>query len=89
MAAKKDGEKIRGPSMEEEVQELRRSVLGALERLLPPKEVREEVLRNVYTIELSFLKIIKTLLDHQVEVLEKKVERKPGKKKAQKIEIEG
>ncbi len=85
MAKKK--EELKVESMEEEVQELKRDLLGIFENLLPPKEVREEVIRNVYAIELSLLKIFKTLLDYQVESLEKKVEKK-GKKKAQRIKIE-
>ena len=87
MAKKK--EELKVESLEEEVQELKRSIFGIFERLLPPKEVREEVVRNVYNIELSLLKIVKTLLDYQVESLERKVEGKPKKKKAQKIKVEG
>jgi len=86
MAKKK--EEMKPESLEEEVQELKRNILGVFETLLPPKEVREEVIRNIYNIELSFLKIFKTLLDYQVESLEKKVEGKGKKKKAQKIEVE-
>lgn len=84
----KKREDIRPESLEEEVQELKRSILGVFETLLPPKEVREEVVKNLYNIELSFLKIFKTLLDYQVESLEKKVEGKGKKRKAQKIEVE-
>ncbi len=76
-------------SLEEEVQELKRNILGVFETLLPPKEVREEIVRNVYNIELSLLRIFKTLLDYKVESLEKKVEGKREKKKSKKIEIEG
>jgi hypothetical protein len=87
MAKKK--EELKVESLEEEVQELRKSLLGVFEALLPPKEVREEILKNLYTIELSFLKIFKTLLDYQVDTLERKIEGKGRRKKAQKIEIEG
>ena len=87
MAGKK--EELKVESLEEEVEELKRSVMGLFERLLPPKEVREEVIKNIYTIELSLLKIAKALLDYQVESLERKLEEKPNKRKAKKIEVEG
>ncbi|EDP74574.1 hypothetical protein [Hydrogenivirga sp. 128-5-R1-1] len=86
MAKKK--EELKVESLEEEVQELKRSILNIFEAFVPPKEVRDEVLKNLYTIELSFLKIFKTLLDYKVESLEKKVEGKGTKRKAKKIEIE-
>jgi len=82
-------EELKVESLEEQVQELKGSLLGLFERLLPPKEVREEVVRNIYNIEISLLKIAKVLLDYQLESLERKVEGKPKKKKAQKIEVEG
>ncbi len=85
----RETEEVKSPSLEEEVQELRRSLFNLVEVVLPPREVREEVVRNLYNIELSFLKIFKTLLDYQVEILEKKVEGKGKRKKAQKIEVEG
>ncbi len=87
MAKKK--EELKVESLEEEVQELKKSLFGIFEHLLPPREVREEVIRNVYNIELSLLKIAKALLDYQVENLERKVEGRSKKKKAQKIEVEG
>ncbi len=70
---------------EEEIREIGRSFSKLLEVFLPPKEVREEVMRNIYTIELSLLRIFKTLIDYQVEKLEEKAE---PKKKAKKIEVE-
>ncbi len=85
----KKKEDIKVESLEEEVEELKRSVFGLFEKLLPPREVREEVIKNVYTIELSLLKIAKALLDYQVESLERKLEEKPKKKRAQRIEVEG
>ncbi|WP_457601011.1 hypothetical protein [Hydrogenivirga sp.] len=84
----KKKEELKVESLEEEVQELKRSLFKVFEGLIPPKEVREEVMKNVYTIELSLLKIFKTLLDYQVESLEKRVEGKGKKRKAQKISIE-
>ncbi|MDQ7037682.1 MAG: hypothetical protein Q9N26_00575 [Aquificota bacterium] len=75
-------------SIEEEIRELRRSLLGVLEAFLPPKEVREEVVKNVYTIELSLLRILKTLIDYKVESLQSRIEKKQGKKKAKRIEVE-
>ena len=84
---KKKEEELKTESLEQEVEHLRKNVLGIFELLIPPKEVREEIIRNVYAMELSFLKIIKTLLDYQVEVLERKTQPKE-RKKPQKIEIE-
>ncbi len=81
-------EELKPESLEEEVRELRKSLLNLFEVLLPPKEIRDEVLKNIYTIELSFLRIFKTLLDYQVESLEKKVEKRERKRKAQRIEVE-
>ncbi len=81
-------EELKPESLEEEVRELRKSLLNLFEVLLPPKEIRDEVLKNIYTIELSFLRIFKTLLDYQVESLERKVEKRERKRKAQRIEVE-
>jgi len=86
MAKKK--EEVKVESLEEEVQELKRNLLNVFEAFVPPKEIRDEVLKNLYTIELSFLRIFKTLLDYKVESLEKKVEGGGKRKKAKKIEIE-
>jgi len=87
MGARKK-EDLKPESLEEEVRELRKSLLNLFEVLLPPKEVREEILKNIYTMELSFLRIFKTLLDYQVESLERKAEKRERRKKAQKIEVE-
>lgn len=59
-------EKLEQESLEEQVEELRRDVFKVFELLLPPKEIRREVMRNLYTIELSFWKIFKTLVDYEV-----------------------
>jgi len=56
--------------------------------LLPPKEIRREVMRNLYTIELSFWKIFKTLVDYEVSKLEGKIEKSEKKEKVKKIEVE-
>ncbi len=88
MTMGKKKEELRPESLEEEVRELRRSILNLFELLLPPREVREEVLRHLYTAELSFLRIFKTLLDYQVENLERRIEGRGRRKKAQKIEVE-
>ena len=58
------------------------------ELLLPPKEIRREVMRNLYTIELSFWKIFKTLVDYEVSKLEGKIEKSEKKEKVKKIEVE-
>lgn len=66
-------EKLEQESLEEQVEELRRDVFKVFELLLPPKEIRREVMRNLYTIELSFWKIFKTLVDYEVSKLEGKI----------------
>ena len=75
-------------SLEEQVEELRRDVFKVFELLLPPKEIRREVMRNLYTIELSFWKIFKTLVDYEVSKLEGKIEKSEKKEKVKKIEVE-
>jgi len=77
----KKKEELKPESLEEEVRELRRSILNLF-------ELREEVLRHVYTAELSFLRIFKTLLDYQVESLERRIEGRGKRRKAQRIEVE-
>ena len=74
-------EKLEQESLEEQVEELRRDVFKVFELLLPPKEIRREVMRNLYTIELSFWKIFKTLVDYEVSKLEGKIEKSEKKEK--------
>ena len=82
-------EDLRVESLEDQVKELRKSLLGVLEVFLPPKEVREEVIKNLYTIELSTLKILKTLIDYKINDLDERISEKPkNKKKAKKIKVE-
>ena len=81
-------EKMEQESLEELVEELRRDVFKVFELLLPPKEIRREVMRNLYTIELSFWKIFKTLVDYEVSKLEGKIEKSEKKEKVKKIEVE-
>jgi len=81
-------EKLEQESLEEQVEELRRDVFKVFELMLPPKEIRREVMRNLYTIELSFWKIFKTLVDYEVSKLEGKIEKSEKKEKVKKIEVE-
>ncbi|MCX8076544.1 MAG: hypothetical protein N3C57_05880 [Aquificaceae bacterium] len=81
-------EKIEQESLEEQVEELRKETLRLFEFFLPPKEVRREVLKNIYTIELSFWKILKTLVDYEVDKAERKLEGSQPKGKVKKIEVE-
>jgi len=74
-------------TLEEEIEELKGDFRKLFEKLLPPREVREEVMRNLYNIELSFMRILKTIVDYKVQTLEELTREKP-KKKAKKIEIE-
>ncbi|MEJ5338776.1 MAG: hypothetical protein ACK42C_06865 [Aquificaceae bacterium] len=84
----KDKEEVRQESLEEQVEELRRDMFRFFELLLPPKEVRREVMKNLYTMELSFWKIIKTLVDYEVGKLENRIEGKEKREKVKKIEVE-
>lgn len=86
--AKKKEEELKVESLEEQIEELKGSLFKLFESFIPPKEVRQEVIKNLYTIELATLKIFKTLLDYKVESVEEKVKGKQNKKKAKKIEIE-
>jgi hypothetical protein len=77
-------------SLEEEVEQMKKEVGKLLEPFLPPKEVRREIMKNIYTIELSILNIFKTLLDYKVKELERRLEeRGEGKKeRVKKIQVE-
>jgi hypothetical protein len=82
-------EELKPESMQEEVEELRKSVFKLFEILLPPKEVRGEVMKNLYMAELSMLRILKTLLDYKVSQLESKAQGKEEKKeRAKKVPVE-
>ncbi|MCS7308367.1 MAG: hypothetical protein NZ526_07450 [Aquificaceae bacterium] len=81
-------EKTEQESLEEQVEELRKETFRLFEFFLPPKEVRREVLRNIYTIELSFWKILKTLVDYELSKVERKLEGSQQKGKVKKIEVE-
>ncbi len=81
-------EKIKEESLEEQVEELRKDMFRLFEVLLPPKEVRREVMKNLYAMELSFWKIVKTLVDYEVGKLESRIEEKENRKKVKKIEVE-
>ncbi|QID33853.1 hypothetical protein [Pampinifervens florentissimum] len=81
-------EELKEESLEEQVEELRKDLFKLFEVLLPPKEVRREVMKNLYTIELSFWKIIKTIVDYEVQRLESRVEGKEKKEKVKRIEVE-
>ncbi len=81
-------EEIKEESLEEQVEELRKDMFRLFEVLLPPKEVRREVMKNLYAMELSFWKIVKTLVDYEVGKLESRIEEKENRKKVKKIEVE-
>ncbi len=93
------GEKkeLRSETLEEQVKELRQKIVPLLELCIPPEEVKEEIKKNLITAQVSLLKIFKTLLDYQIEVLERlaseqKTESGDGKKgktqKVQKIKLD-
>jgi hypothetical protein len=83
-------EELKVESLEEEVEQMKKEVGKMLEFSLPPKEVRREIMKNIYTIELSILNIFRTLLDYKVKELERRLEeRGEGKKeKVKKIQVE-
>ncbi|MEJ7556137.1 MAG: hypothetical protein WKI49_02105 [Aquificaceae bacterium] len=81
-------EELREEYLEEQVEELRKDLFKLFEVLLPPKEVRREVMKNLYTIELSFWKIIKTIVDYEVQRLESRVEGREKKERVKRIEVE-
>jgi hypothetical protein len=85
MARKED---LREESLEQEVEELRKEVFKVFELFLPPREVRREVIKNIYQMELSFWKILKTFIDYKVGLLEKRVEEGEVKKRVKKVEVE-
>ncbi len=83
-------EELKVESLEEEVEQMKKEVGKLFDLFLPPKEVRREIIKNIYTIELSILNIFRTLLDYKVKELEKRLEEKgEGKKeRVKKIQVE-
>ncbi len=83
-------EELKVESLEEEVEQMKKEVGKLFDLFLPPKEVRREIIKNIYTIELSILNIFRTLLDYKVKELERRLEEKgEGKKeRVKKIQVE-
>lgn len=81
-------EQLEQESLEEQVEEMRKSMFKLMEHLLPPKEVRREVIRNIHNIELSFWKILKTVVDYEVSRIEGKMSEAEKKEKVKRIEVE-
>ncbi|MGC8588150.1 MAG: hypothetical protein ACP5LI_03910 [Hydrogenobaculum sp.] len=83
-------EKLEVESFEDEAQMAREQALKMLfSAFLPPKEIREEVIRQMRISEMAFWKALKAVVDYKVQKLEKKTEPKQEtKKKAKKIDIE-
>jgi hypothetical protein len=85
---------LKPESLEEQVAELKKKMLPLLELCIPPEEVREEIKRNLLTAQVSLLKVFKTLLDYQIEALERLADGKPadatekGKKEVKKIKVD-
>jgi len=88
----KEKEELKVESLEEEVEQMKKEVGKLFDLFLPPKEVRREIIKNIYTIELSVLNIFKTLLDYKAKELERKLEETgegEGKKeRVKKIQVE-
>ena len=87
---KKKEEALEVPSMEKELEEIKKEFMSLMEFFIPPKEVRKEVLKNIYSIPLPFLKIMRTLLDYQIKLLEERIKEaeEEKKQKSRRIEIE-
>ncbi len=85
-------EELKPQTLEEEVEEIKRRFSHILSLCIPPKEVLNEVKRDFITAQVSILKIFKTLLDYQIETLQKLAEGeekpKKEKKRVQKIKVE-
>jgi len=85
-------EKLEVESFEDQAEVAREQALKMLfNAFLPPKEIREEVIRQMRISEMAFWKALKAVVDYQVQKLEKKTEPKQeaeGKRKARKINIE-
>ena len=87
-------EELKPQTLEQEVEELKRKFAGILELCIPPKEVIDEIKKDFITAQVSILKIFKTLLDYQIETLErlaeggKKGETSGEKKRVKKIKVE-
>jgi hypothetical protein len=87
---------LKPETLEEQVKELKKKLLPLLELCIPPEEVREEIKKNLITAQVSLLKIFKTLLDYQIEVLERFASegeengerRSETKKRVRKIKVE-
>jgi hypothetical protein len=85
-------EKLEVESFEDQAEMAREQALKMLfNAFLPPKEIREEVIRQMRISEMAFWKALKSVVDYKVQKLEKKTEPKQeveGKRKARKINIE-
>jgi len=64
---------LKPETLEEQVKELKGKLLPLIELCIPPEEVREEIKKNLITAQVSLLKIFKTLLDYQIQTLERLV----------------
>ncbi len=86
----KEKEELKVESLEEEVEQMKKEVGKLFDLFLPPKEVRREIIKNIYTIELSILNIFKTLLDYKVKELERRLEERGEckKERVKKIQVE-
>lgn len=81
-------EALNAPSLEKELQEIKREFYRFLEFFIPPKEVVEEVRKNLYTIPLSVLRIMRTLIDYEIKLLEERIKETESKPKSKRITVE-
>ncbi len=83
-------EDLKVESFEDSADTAREEAIKALfGMVLPPKEIREEVVRQMRISEMAFWKALKAVVDYKVNKLEKKTAPKQEtKRKATKIDIE-
>jgi len=81
-------EELKIPSMEKELEEIKREFFKFMEFCVPPKEVRDEVMRNLYNIPLSVLKAFRTILDYEIKLLEERIKETERKPKSRRIAVE-
>jgi len=81
-------EELKVPSMEKELEEIKREFFKFMEFCVPPKEVRDEVMRNLYNIPLSVLKAFRTILDYEIKLLEERIKETERKPKSRRIAVE-
>ncbi|NPA32862.1 MAG: hypothetical protein GXO04_04475 [Aquificae bacterium] len=84
----KETQRLETLTLEKEIEELKGELFALLRFCIPPAEVRQEVMRNLYTIPLSLLKICRTLIDYEIKLLEERIQETQKTQKSRRIKIE-